>query len=57
MTPICAWCGARPNGDKPRKGEILSHTICEECAVKLKRGEFEHMNFPQPLPDPPTKTD
>jgi hypothetical protein len=57
MTIMCSWCKEVQSEDETEDGEIISHSICEECAEKLKRGYFEGMNFPQPGLDPPTETD
>jgi len=37
--------------DKTEDGEIISHSICDECTEKLKNGEFEDADFPQPFLD------
>lgn len=56
MTIICAWCKEIMSEDDTFEGEIISHSICDVCAPKLKNGEFEDANFPQPCLDPPPET-
>jgi len=56
MTIICSWCDKVLSKDETEDGEIISHSICDLCTVKLKNGEFEDVDFPQPGLDPPPKT-
>ena len=56
MTIVCAWCDKVMKKDETEDGEIISHSICVLCRVKLKSGGFEDADFPQPGLDPPPKT-
>jgi len=51
LTIVCSWCELVMSEDKTEDGEIISHSICDECTEKLKNGEFEDADFPQPFLD------
>lgn len=55
MTTICSWCTKVITEDETEDGEVISHSICDDCAPKLLRGEFENVDFPQPGLDRPAQ--